>query len=121
MVHPSLDTVGVTSKLGHAKAPLPAVIAQRSHGDFRPDRVACPAIAQYSVQQVVTIGKDVSLNHDLFADGAFNGKTASVDGWLYPFNNHSSPPRVRVHTASSPRTLLSKHHARCDREGSGER
>ena len=105
MVHPSLDTVEVTSKLGHAKAPLPAVIAQGSHGDFRPDRIACPTIAQHSAQQVVTISKDVSLNHDLLADGALDGKTASIDGWLYPLNNHSSPPGVRVHTASSLCTL----------------
>src|SRR5512132_2119097 len=98
MVHPSLYGVGVASKLGHTKASLPAVIAQGSHGDFRPDCFACPAIAQHSAQQIVTIGKDVSLNHDLLADGALNGKTASVDGWLYPLNNHSSPPRVRVHT-----------------------
>src|SRR5262252_9094894 len=77
MVHPSPDTVRVTSKLGHAKAPLPAVIPQGSHRDFRPDRVACPAIAQHSAQQVMTICKDVSLNHDLLAEGALNGKTAA--------------------------------------------
>jgi hypothetical protein len=52
----------------------------------------------------VAIGKDVSLNHDLLVDGALNGKTASVDDWLYPLNNHSFPPCVRVHTASFPRT-----------------
>src|SRR4030095_8677589 len=116
MIHPGLYTVGVTSKLGHAKASLPAVIAKGSHSDFRPGRVACPAIAQYSAQQVVTIGKDVSLNHDLLAYGTLNGKAASVDDWLYPFNNHSFPPCVRVHTASFSRTSLSKRHAKRDRE-----
>ena len=78
-------------------------------------------MAQHSAQQVVTISKDVSLNHDLLADGALNGKTASIDGWLYPLDNHSSPLGVRVHTASSLCTLLSKRHAKCDREDSGER
>jgi hypothetical protein len=52
----------------------------------------------------VTIGKDSSLNHNILTDGAFNGKAASVDGWLYPLNNHSSLPGVRVHTASFRRT-----------------
>jgi hypothetical protein len=68
----------------------------------------------------VTIGKDVGLNHDLLADSALNRKTASIDDWLYPLNYHSSPPRIRVHTASFPSYLLSKRHAKRDKERAGQ-
>jgi shikimate kinase len=53
----------------------------------------------------MTIGKDVSLNHDLVADGALDRKTASVNGGLYPLDNNASQSSVRVHTASFPGIL----------------
>jgi len=60
----------------------------------------------------MTIGKDVRLNHYPRANGPLNGKTASVDGWLYPLDDDSSPSYIVTHTTSSPRTHLSKGHTR---------
>src|SRR5262249_47141383 len=112
IVQPGLYAISVVSKLGHTKASLPAVIAYGNHDTFCPARFTCPAIAQHSAQQVMAIGKDIRFNYHLLTYGAVNGKSAGDLGWLDPLNNHSSPPRFRIHTASFPPHLLSKRHAK---------
>jgi len=46
----------------------------------------------------MAIGKDISLNHYSRADGPLNGKTASVDGGLYPLDDDSAPSFIVTHT-----------------------
>ena len=61
----------------------------------------------------MTIGKDICLNHYPLSDAPLNGKTASIDGWLYPLDDDASPSRIVVHITSSPSTHLSKHSTKC--------
>jgi hypothetical protein len=55
------------------------------------------AILKQHRNDIVSIGKDIGFNHDVFAYRAFNGESASIDFWTDSFDDDPLPSKLVLH------------------------
>src|SRR5581483_690178 len=79
VIDPAGDRKNITTEGLHGEVRLPAVIAQRAHGNRMPLRRALVAVKQRCGDSVVPIGENIGLYSHAFPDGAFGGETTAVD------------------------------------------
>ena len=90
MIHPSLNRVTIFAQFRDVEFAAPTVIPHRFHPRLQPAGPAFVAELQNHRQRIVPVGKNVRLDHHLFAGNPLDGITPGVDLRNHALDQHTT-------------------------------